>query len=85
MRHIFGDFELDAKRPLEPLCEFYGLPTPDHDGERLGDWMAAQLHRPPVVGDTLRLGQAQLSVRSISDEGQISTVGLRLGHTETQG
>ena len=78
MRHIFGDFELDANRPMEPLCNFYGLPPPESDSLRLCDWMTEQLHRPPVVGDTLPLGHAMLCVRSLSSEGRIHTVGLRL-------
>lgn len=78
MRHIFGDFELDAKRPLEPLCEFYGLPSPDTGGEPIGDWMTAQLHRPPIIGDTVALGHATLCVRKLTDTGRIQTVGLRL-------
>lgn len=78
MRHVFGDFELDAKRPLEPLCDFYGLPSPDTGDELIGNWMAAQLHRPPIIGDTVPLGHATFSVRKLTDKGRIQTVGLRL-------
>jgi cell volume regulation protein A len=78
MRHIFGDFELDAKSPLAPLCEFYGLPLPDTEGQQLGAWMTAQLHRPPVVGDTIDWGHATLSVRKLNPQGGIQTVGLGL-------
>ena len=78
MRHIFGDFELDAKSPLAPLCEFYGLPLPDTEGQQLGVWMTDQLHRPPVVGDTVELGHATLSVRKLNPQGGIQTVGLGL-------
>lgn len=78
MRHIFGDFELDAKHRMEPICAFYALPTPEADGRRLGDWMAEHLQRPPVVGDSLPLGHATLSVRKLTQQGNIQTVGLRL-------
>lgn len=79
MRQVFGDFELGANRPLLALCEFYGLPMPTDDTElTLGTWMVQALQRPPVVGDTLALGQALLSVRSLSPQGDIATAGLRL-------
>lgn len=82
MRHAFGDFELDATTALAPLCSFYGLPEPEEGPRLLGDWVADQLHRPPVVGDTVRLGQAQLSVRSMSSQGQITRIGLSLGQPD---
>lgn len=79
MRHVFGDFELAARSPMAPVCDFYGLPTPTvgADGS-LGEWMTLSLQRPPVVGDALTLGHAVLSVRSLGSNGSIQTVGLRL-------
>jgi hypothetical protein len=44
----------------------------------MGAWMAQALHRPAVVGDTLALGHAQLSVRSLGPTGDIQTMGLSL-------
>lgn len=79
MRQVFGDFELSAAHPLAPVCSFYGLPSPTDDPDiTLGAWMVQALQRPAVVGDALELGQAQLSVRSVSAQGHIATVGLRL-------
>ena len=78
MRHMLGDFELDAQLALAPLCAFYGLPAPAQSSQRTGDWMTEQLHRPPVVGDTLPIGHATLCVRRVDAEGRIQTVGLRL-------
>ena len=43
----------------------------------LGDWMAAELRRPPVAGDSVTLGSATLVVREL-DQGRISRVGLGL-------
>jgi hypothetical protein len=40
--------------------------------------MTAQLHRPPVVGDTVELGHATLSVRKLNAQGGVQTVGLGL-------
>ena len=39
--------------------------------------MQTQLNRPPVVGDAVRLGGAELSVRDMAD-GRIARVGMRL-------
>lgn len=79
MRQVFGDFELSAQRPLLPVCDFYGLPCPsDGDDATLGTWMAQALQRPAVVGDTLTLGHASLSVRKLSPQGAIVSIGLRL-------
>ena len=78
MRRIFGDFELDAGLALEPLCDFYGLTCPDTDHALTGEWVAAQLQRPPVAGDTVALGDASLSVRKLDNKGRIQTLGLRL-------
>lgn len=78
MRHIFGDFELDAQSPMSPLCDFYGLPATGNAHQCLGEWMVEQLQRPPVVGDTLELGHALLSVRSLDTKGHVQRVGLAL-------
>lgn len=79
MRHVFGDFELSARSPLEALCGFYGLPQPPLHGDgSLGAWMTATLQRPPVAGDTLHLGHAVVSVRTLDSHGHIRTAGLRL-------
>ncbi|MEZ5646593.1 MAG: potassium/proton antiporter [Burkholderiaceae bacterium] len=77
-RRVFGDFELAASTPLEGLCSFYGLPVPADNGTTLGDWMRSSLSRPPVIGDSVTLGQAELSVRSIDSQGRIARVGMRI-------
>jgi len=81
-RLVFGDFVLEANTPLEALCGFYGLPRPQgpHIGTEwsVGDWLRHALHRPPVVGDWARLGQAEISVRAL-DGDRISRVGIKLG------
>lgn len=83
MRHVFGDFELSAHTAMWPVCEFYGLPMPTQEPDTtVGAWMTQALQRPAVVGDTLPLGHAQLSVRSLSPQGLIQTVGLSLHATE---
>ena len=76
-RAVFRDFELDPKLPVTLVCEFYNLPAPAGAAQPLGDWMAAELRRPPVAGDSVTLGSATLVVREL-DQGRISRVGLGL-------
>ncbi len=78
VRQVFGDFVLDAGTTMDNLCAFYGLPVPGEPSQTLGQWLTEKLHRPPVVGDSVPLGQAELSVRAM-EGGQIRRVGIRLG------
>jgi len=78
VRQVFGDFVLDAGTTMDNLCAFYGLPVPGEPSQTLGQWLTEELHRPPVVGDSVPLGQAELSVRAM-EGGQIRRVGIRLG------
>jgi len=77
VRAVFRDFELDPQTSVVALCDFYDLPQPPDATLALGDWIAAALRRPPVAGDTLRLGGATLVVRELRD-GIITRVGLGL-------
>jgi cell volume regulation protein A len=76
-RAVFRDFALDASRPIGELCRFYDLPTPPQADRTLADWMAAELRRPPVIGDSVKLGPATLAVRAL-EGGRIRSVGLGL-------
>ena len=76
-RALFRDFELDPGLPVALVCEFYNLPLPGQAALPLGDWMAAELRRPPVAGDSVALGSATLVVRELA-QGRISRVGLGL-------
>jgi cell volume regulation protein A len=80
-RALFGDFMLDGTASVGSICDFYGLPAPDRADAPLGEWVAGALGRPPVVGDTLRLGAATLSVRAM-DGSRITAVGLKLREAE---
>jgi potassium/hydrogen antiporter len=77
VREVFRDFALDPATPVASVCEFYGLPAPADAMLPLGAWMAAELQRPPVAGDRVRLGSATLVVRDLSD-GRIASIGLGL-------
>ncbi|HYN58395.1 MAG TPA: potassium/proton antiporter [Rubrivivax sp.] len=76
-RAVFRDFELDPNLPVALVCEFYNLLPPAGAEQPLGDWMAAELRRPPVAGDCVALGPATLVVRELNN-GRISRVGLGL-------
>lgn len=76
-RAVFRDFELDPDLPVALVCEFYGLPAPADAHLPVGEWMAAELRRPPVAGDSVALGAATLVVREVRD-GRIAHVGLGL-------
>ncbi|MCU0920428.1 MAG: potassium/proton antiporter [Burkholderiaceae bacterium] len=76
-RAVFRDFELDPSLPVTLVCEFYNLPLPQGAAQPLGEWMAAELRRPPVAGDSVALGGATLVVRELA-AGRISRVGLGL-------
>jgi len=76
-RAVFRDFELDPSLPVTLVCEFYNLPMPEGATQPLGEWMAAELRRPPVAGDSVALAVATLVVRELAD-GRISRVGLGL-------
>ena len=77
VRAVFRDFALDPALPVGQVCEFYGLAAPAHDELSLAAWIAAELRRPPVPGDSVRLGAATLVVREVL-EGEIVGVGLGL-------
>jgi potassium/hydrogen antiporter len=77
-RLVLGDFVLDASTPMESLCAFYGLPVPGEPTQAVGDWLQAELHRPPVPGDCVHLGTAEISVRDMKGK-RIGHVGIKLG------
>ncbi|MBE2262981.1 MAG: potassium/proton antiporter [Burkholderiaceae bacterium] len=80
-RAVFGDFEFDAGLPVGRICDFYALPLPTTPEVALGDWMAEELLRPPVAGDTVELGSAAFVVRTV-ESGRITRVGLSLQDSE---
>lgn len=77
VRAVFRDFALDPELPVVQVCDFYGLLAPPQAELPLAEWIADQLRRPPVAGDSVRLGHATLVVRSVR-EGRICAVGLGL-------
>lgn len=76
-RHVFGDFEVTADTRMATLCAFYGWPAIDDDTLTVGEWFHRTSQRPPVEGDQLRWGSAELSVRR-TREGVIERIGIRI-------
>ncbi len=76
-RAVFRDFALDASTPVGSICEFYNLPATSDPQQPLGEWMAWELRRPPVAGDSVAWGSATFVVRELVD-GRIAQVGLGL-------
>lgn len=76
-REVFGDFEIDPLSTLRQLGDFYGLPVAVNEQRNVAEWLTDELHRPPVEGDCLRLGDAELSVREVA-HGRIQRVGIKM-------
>jgi cell volume regulation protein A len=77
LRAVFGDFALAGSATVADVCQFYGLTAPPGADGPLSSWMTDALQRPPVVGDRVRLGPVDLSVRAMEGP-HVSLVGLKL-------
>lgn len=84
VRRVFGDFEVPADTPMAALCQFYGWPTVEDERLTVGEWFRRTCQRPPVEGDQLRWGPAELSVRRVR-AGSIERVGIRIEDTDEDG
>jgi cell volume regulation protein A len=75
----FGEFFLEPEAKVEDLAAAYGIETPPNAaGQTLAEFVGSYLERP-VVGDRLRLGGMELTVRRMEHE-RIVELGLRLPH-----
>ena len=78
-QHYFGEFFLEPEAHVADLVAAYGINVPpDSEGKTLAEFLAGYLDRP-VVGDRLRLGGMELTVRRMEGE-RIVELGLRLPH-----
>jgi len=78
-KDFFGDFTLRGDLTLADVGSFY--PVGDLD-ERLlsttiADYFLQKFHRRVVIGDMIRLGDVILTVRKISDKGDIESIGVK--------
>jgi len=78
---FFGDFSLRGEVTLVAVAAFYpvGELPPDSAEHTISSYFTEKFHRRVVVGDQLRLGSVQLTVRELhEDTGAIATVGVKL-------
>ncbi len=74
-RRFFGDFVLNAGALVEDVCAAYGVP-PLGSG-RLDEFLRRRLKGRPVVGDSVQVGDIELTVREMEGP-RIVRVGLKL-------
>lgn len=78
-QQYFGEFFLEPEAQVADLVAAYGIDLPaGAAGKTLAEFLASYLDRP-VVGDRLRLGGMELTVRRMEGE-RIIELGLRLPH-----
>ncbi len=78
-QRYFGEFFLEPEALVDDLAAAYGVEVPQSAaGKTLAEFVASYLERP-VVGDRLRLGGMELTVRRMEHE-RIVELGLRLPH-----
>lgn len=80
-QRYFGEFSLHPEARVEELVYAYGIGIPPGaEGKTLAEYFTSYMERP-VVGDRLRLGSMELTVRRM-EEDRITELGLRLPHEE---
>jgi cell volume regulation protein A len=73
-----GEFVIEGDVPLGRLCGMYGLPfEPLMRDEPVGAFMRLRLGDALVVGDRVRIGEAELVVRELDGE-RVAKVGLEV-------
>jgi potassium/hydrogen antiporter len=74
---FFGAFAIDPIRPASDLTLAYGVPLNEMDQRRsIGELMVERLGGRAEYADRLTIGEVELIVRDVSDEGEITEVGL---------
>jgi cell volume regulation protein A len=81
---LLGDFFVSGSASLAELADIYSLQVaPEHAGESLADYFAAELGRPAKINDILLLGPIALLAHRV-DDGRVTTVGLQLDAPDTE-
>lgn len=74
---FFGRLRLNPGSTAGELAEAYNFPIDaDVADVRLGTFIERQLRGQPLIGDRVRLGPAELIVRELDGQRQISAIGL---------
>lgn len=78
-KDFFGDFTLRGELTLADVGSFYPLGDLDEGllSSTIADYFLLKFHRRVVIGDMIRLGDVVLTVREISDKGDIISVGVK--------
>ncbi len=76
VRKTFGSFELQGSAMVSDIAEFYGIAIENAEGLNLSHWIAKELGKPPVVGDTVVSGSVVFVVKEIQDS-NVSKVGIK--------
>lgn len=73
---FYGRFQIRGDATVAELAEQYGLPRDESEGMTLDEWFRHRTHRPPVIGDSVRMGPLELTVRRLH-QGQITRLGVK--------
>lgn len=74
---FYGRFQLRGDITVRDLTEQYGIAVDEADAPlTLDEWFRRRTHRPPVVGDSLRMGPLQMTVRRLHHD-KVARLGIR--------
>ncbi|MEF8699836.1 MAG: potassium/proton antiporter [Candidatus Accumulibacter sp. UW26] len=77
-RRFFGEFVVEANASAAALAAAYGVMLDDSElAGTTSELLCKRLGRPPVVGDRVRIGSIELTVRAMEGR-RVSSVGLKL-------
>ncbi|MDV6315814.1 potassium/proton antiporter [Idiomarina sp. HP20-50] len=78
-KDFFGDFTLRGDLTLADVGSFYPLGDLNESllSTSIADYFSHKFHRRVVIGDMIRLGDVILTVRDISDKGDIQSIGVK--------
>lgn len=84
-KEYFGEFRIDPKARLGDLLDAYNIPPRGLPvDETVGRFLRKQFRGPPVVGDRIAIGPADLVVCAVHRGGLITDVGLSLHHKHSE-
>tara|TARA_R100000781_G_scaffold114770_1_gene86796 strand:+ start:293472 stop:295082 length:1611 start_codon:yes stop_codon:yes gene_type:complete len=78
-KDFFGDFTLRGDLTLADVGSFYPVGELNEGllSTTISDYFLLKFHRRVVIGDTIRLGDVILTVRKVSDKGDIQSIGVK--------
>jgi cell volume regulation protein A len=78
-KDFFGDFTLRGDLTLADVGSFYPVGELNEGllSTTISDYFLLKFHQRVVIGDTIRLGDVILTVRKVSDKGDIQSIGVK--------